>query len=294
MVLMDLQMPVMDGLTATRLIRDIDRFAEMPVIAMTAHTMTHERNKCAEVGMNDHLGKPFAENAFYRLLAKWIPPHKQVQRAPMTPRETTEANIPSIRGIDTRVGLGLLQGDVARYRFWLKAFVNEAPPAVLRLKAALAAGNNEQASAEAHTLKGRMGLLAMKPLHAIASALEMAIDRGEPAHTLVTDLEQGVAAMCAELVAGLGAPDTSTEIPTPYGEIPAGPTPPAIEHLLSALRAGDGDCDKLLLACMDALADTPWMPRLRKAQDLSNHFNYAAAFEVLTGKPLGKKQGYDQ
>jgi PAS domain S-box-containing protein len=288
LVLMDMQMPVMDGLTATRLIRDISRFAELPVIAMTAHTMTHERTKCTAAGMNDHLGKPFSETAFYRVLAKWIPKHKQIQRAPIAAPETPVANIPSIRGIDTRIGLGLLQGDVMRYRFWLKAFINEAPPAVARLKAALAIGATVQASMETHTLKGRMGLLAMKPLHAIATALERSLDRAEPVHTLVADLEQGVVSMCAELLAGLGSTEAVPDNFVFTEGIPKGLPPKNIIFLINALRAGEGDCDDKIIACIDELDGSPWVPRLRQALIFSHSFNYEAACEILASTPPTK------
>jgi HPt (histidine-containing phosphotransfer) domain-containing protein len=232
--------------------------------------------------MNDHIGKPFSEVAFYRLLSKWIPTHKHIQRSPRVPSSIDMDNLPSFRGIDTRIGLGLLQGDVMRYRFWLKAFINEAPAAIVRLKAALAANEPDQASMEAHTLKGRMGLLAMKPLHGLASALEKAITHAEPTHTLVADLEQGVASVCAELLAGLGSADTATDDPALCSDIPTGPRPKIIEILLRALQAGDGDCDSRILACIDELAGTPWIPRLLQAQILGNNFDYAAAAKVLT------------
>ena len=79
LVLMDIQMPVMDGLVATRAIRQTAGFAELPVVAMTAHTMEHEKKISAAAGVNDHIGKPFDTADFFRILARWIPRIKQLQ-----------------------------------------------------------------------------------------------------------------------------------------------------------------------------------------------------------------------
>jgi len=73
LVLMDMQMPVMDGLEATQEIRKQPRFAQLPVIAMTANAMTAERDRCLAVGMNDHIAKPIDPDGLYAMLVKWLP-----------------------------------------------------------------------------------------------------------------------------------------------------------------------------------------------------------------------------
>jgi CheY-like chemotaxis protein len=85
LVLMDIQMPVMDGLTATRELRTHGEFRDLPIIAMTAHTMEHEKEVSRLAGMNDHIGKPFETRAFYQLLARWLPAAKQQFVATLTP-----------------------------------------------------------------------------------------------------------------------------------------------------------------------------------------------------------------
>ncbi|OKY27459.1 response regulator [Thalassotalea sp. PP2-459] len=72
LVFMDLQMPIMDGLTATKIIRANDQFSNLPIIAMTAHAMQEELDRCLEVGMNDYFTKPIDPNALYILLSKWL------------------------------------------------------------------------------------------------------------------------------------------------------------------------------------------------------------------------------
>ena len=74
-ILMDCQMPIMDGYEATRKIREQDKFRELPVIAMTANVMKHDVEKCLEVGMNDHIAKPLDPDVMFLTMAKWIKPN---------------------------------------------------------------------------------------------------------------------------------------------------------------------------------------------------------------------------
>jgi len=293
LVLMDVQMPVMDGLTATRMIRRLEGLAALPIVAMTAHTMAHEREKSFAAGMNDHIGKPFDEAGFYRMLAKWIPRDKQRQRTPAAPRPAPSTGVPPLRGVDTRAGLALLLGDEARYRHWLADFVVEAPAAMTQIRLALAAAELEPASMAAHTLKGRMGLLGMKELHDVAAALETAIDHQDPAERLQQRLEQGVAAMCEEIRSALGLARDAIPVAATAPESPPPGAPPAsVARLIASLQTGDSDCDSLIAACLDELAQTPWAPCLRRALALAQNFDYAAAIDVLAAdKDCTAQQG---
>jgi PAS domain S-box-containing protein len=218
LVLMDIQMPVMDGLTATRAIRGLDRFAQLPIIAMTAHTMAHEREKSVAIGMNDHIGKPFDEASFYRVLAKWIPSGKQRTQLVAVPSAPT-TGLPPLRGIDVHAGLALLQGNEARYRQWLNVFVAEMPATMAHLRDAIANGKTEPASMAAHTLKGRTGLLGMNELHVVVAALEAAIEKAEPTSELLLNLEHGVAAMCSEIESKLGPQQSTAKAANPVTDI---------------------------------------------------------------------------
>ena len=284
LILMDIQMPIMDGLTATRVIRKLDGFAELPIVAMTAHTMAHEREKSLDAGMNDHIGKPFDEAGFYRVLAKWIPRGKQSMSTASAPRPPSDNGLPQLAGVDTRAGLALLLGDEARYRHWLGDFVAEAPAAMKQIRQALAAGTPDAASMTAHTLKGRMGLLGMKALHAIAASLETAIDGGAPANELLLDLERGVAAMCAEIQQGLGSVAPAEPVPAPVSdELPSGVPPACVTRLIEHLQAGDSDNDLLIEDCLTELKDTAWAPHLQQALLHVRNFDYAAAGKLLGG-----------
>jgi CheY-like chemotaxis protein len=290
LVLMDVQMPVMDGMTATRELRAHSEFAELPVVAMTAHTMAHEKELSKTAGMDDHIGKPFDDVSFYRVLKKWIPLAKQhVQEAAPIPAADRQAgSLPQLRGIDMHAGLSLLLGDEARYRHWLSNFVDEGPGYITQIFKALAAGEPAQAALAAHTLKGRGGMLGMGELHSRAAALELALDSGEPAHTLLIRLEQTVEVLCAEIRKGLGLPDRQQTTPeSDPGSLPEGPLPESIAHLIAMLEAGNSDSDTALADCLEELAGTPWVAHLKQALADVENFDFSAAAGRLSADGKG-------
>ncbi|HLA33603.1 MAG TPA: PAS domain S-box protein, partial [Rhodocyclaceae bacterium] len=287
LVLMDVQMPIMDGHTATRAIRKMEAFARLPIVAMTAHTMAHEREKSLAAGMNDHIGKPFDVASFYRILAKWISTDKQHRPAvvALAPTDESRLSLPPLLGVDIQAGLALMMGDEARYRYWLGDFAQETPAALQQLRLALDTGASNQASAIAHTLKGRTGLLGMKALHAGAAALEAAIEEGVAAEQLSEPLqamERAAAAMCEEIRHGLGL-DAAVPPPlAPLSELPAGELPPAVQRLIVRLQTGDSDSDALIGDCLAELENTAWAPRLRLALTHAKVFDFNAAIAVLS------------
>jgi len=149
LVLMDIQMPVMDGLSATRELRRRSGFASLPVIAMTAHTMEHQKQVSAAAGMNDFIGKPFDNPTFYRTLARWIPPAKHqhflqlpetIGAACSTRSDLSEAAELALNEIDTAAGLARFAGNETRYRHWLNDFAESGPAAIKRIREAITAG----------------------------------------------------------------------------------------------------------------------------------------------------------
>ncbi|MFZ4535037.1 ATP-binding protein [Propionivibrio sp.] len=295
LVLMDIQMPIMDGLAATRLIRKMDRFAKLPIIAMTAHTMAHEKAKSFDAGMNDHIGKPFDEAGFYRVLAKWIPRSKQRLPADTsdTPASATAVcSFPPLYGVDTQAGLALMQGNEERYRHWLSDFVEAAPIAMSQIRLAQAACEPEPASKAAHDLKGRMGLLGMNALHAMAAALEGAIDRAEPADVLLLVLERGVADMCAEIQSGIGfVASTAPATQTLLEKRPAGLPPASVTRLITRLEAGDSGCRLIIAECLAELKDTAWAKRLSEASIHIRNFDFVTATSLLADERQEETQG---
>jgi hemerythrin-like metal-binding protein/PAS domain S-box-containing protein len=206
LVLMDIQMPVMDGLTATRALRSLAGFEKLPIIAMTAHTMTHEKENNAAAGMNDHIGKPFDNAAFYRTLAKWIPRSKQssthaTAALPAQPEALPDARneLSSLRGVDVAAALARFCGNEVSYRRWLTEFAATAGDVPGQMRSEIAAGQADKAGKLAHAFKGRVGMLGMTELHGMVSALESALHECAPTDELLSTLERSVGEMRSEL-----------------------------------------------------------------------------------------------
>jgi len=205
-VLMDMQMPVMDGLTATREIRKDARFKNLPIIAMTANAMTSDCDLCIEAGMNDYVAKPIDPELLFAALLKWIKPHELAVLTEQRPAaiDETEAlqlhGIENIAGLDVRLGLMRVLGKQPVYVSMLKKFVAGQKNAVAQMTEALDAQDWNAAGLHAHTLKGVAGNIGAGPLQAQAECLETAIMEKHP----LESIDRQVALLSALLSALIG------------------------------------------------------------------------------------------
>jgi PAS domain S-box-containing protein len=204
LVLMDMQMPVMDGVTATREIRRLLRFAGLPIIAMTANAMEGDRQHCLDVGMNDHLAKPVEPEDLWRALSKWIKaPPAAGENPPGAGRAETACEIPQgIAGLDTATGLRRVLGKKVFYRSMLRKFVAGQKHAMDEMRAAFAAGDLATAERLAHTTKGLAGTIGAAQLQELAAAVERAV-RDREALDKMDLLFDALSAPLGELVAAL-------------------------------------------------------------------------------------------
>ena len=172
-VLMDVQMPVMDGLAATRAIRGDGRFAELPIIAMTANAMKGDREQCLEAGMNDYVSKPIDRELLLATLKKWLSEDNQrvVAEESVTPVAVT-AVAPTLEGIDVEDVLQRLEGDEDLLHMLLDEFAKQFADAIAEIQAAVGQADAELARRLVHTLKGAAGNLSAQKLQDAALALE--------------------------------------------------------------------------------------------------------------------------
>ena len=181
-VLMDLQMPVMDGLTATRLIRGLPGLQSLPILAMTANAMAADRRRCMDAGMNDHLAKPIDPGLLARKLRPWVVGQGATAA---TAHETAAPRLAADRrGLDPSAGLALVAGRVALYRKLLERFAHSHADTPARLAQAVAGSQWQEASRVAHTVKGVAAQIGAAALQDLASRLERALAhdaRGEAA-----------------------------------------------------------------------------------------------------------------
>ena len=184
-VLMDLQMPEMDGYQATRKIRSDPRFASFPIIAMTAHATIEERQKCLEAGMNGHVSKPIDPSALFETLERFVSPTVKGRAVPPqepAPAAVAEADaLPEVAGLNTAEGLMRVAGNKKLYRKLLRQFSNTEADAAQRIASALAENDRALAERLAHTVKGVAGNIGAAAVQNAAANLEKAIAGSAPA-----------------------------------------------------------------------------------------------------------------
>lgn len=198
-VLMDCQMPVMDGFEATRQIRADGRFGELPILAMTANAMSGDRELCLEAGMNDHIGKPIDVNQLFFTMARWIKP-KNPQAVPSDPakpeRLARDADLPAIANLDLNQAMRRMGGNAKLVRKLIGRFAETQADVIDRIQIAVTGGHMETATREAHTVKGLAGNIGASQLLALAGVVEGCLK-----HQQMEALPQALDAMAAELSA---------------------------------------------------------------------------------------------
>jgi CheY-like chemotaxis protein len=176
LVLMDVQMPEMDGLTVTRKIRESERETEhhVPIIAMTAHAMKGDRERCIEAGMDGYVSKPISSKEVAEAIAAI--PQLQGEGTPVISLEVREADatLPSAPRIAWNMGetLERLGGDETLFHEVIEIFLDDVPKHMASLGRAIAAGDAEAVEGAAHTLKGELGYLGISAVSQKARDLE--------------------------------------------------------------------------------------------------------------------------
>jgi two-component system sensor histidine kinase/response regulator len=182
LVLMDMQMPVLDGGGATLAIRALGPRGQLPIIAISASAMPEDRQRCRELGMNGFLAKPLKVEQLYATLRHWFT--RQPDAAPaLTPPAAaqTATALPSIAELETREGLQRVLGDHALYLDLLRRLVVSEQDTPGNIRQALARGDGLTAQRLAHTLKGLAGTVGANAVMACAAELERAIHDCLPA-----------------------------------------------------------------------------------------------------------------
>ena len=193
-VLMDIQMPEMDGYEASRLIRSDPRFQNLTIIAMTAHALRGDKEKCLKAGMNDYIAKPIDPDQLIYTLAQWMDLH--TEESSLSPRTTDREEIPrfegpltpqapaeNLPGIDIASALERIGGNKALLVRLLRSFSDEYKRAASEIREALEKNDLQSARELAHSIKGVAGNLSATDLYAAASQLEATI-RGNDTDSL--------------------------------------------------------------------------------------------------------------
>ena len=227
-VLMDLQMPVLDGIEATRRIRRIPGRELMPILAMTANAFDTDRDACLAAGMNEHLPKPIIPATLYAALLRWLgagpaaSAGEPAAQASAAPQRDPTPDFGPISGLDIERGLDHLGGNLSSYRRMLRLFAEREPRDLKALREAFAEREGGTARRIAHTIKGTAATLGATSVATLAARLEVALHDGEPLPMLeeLTDaVEHTYRTVAASIVASL---DRDEAKPTENGQPKAG------------------------------------------------------------------------
>lgn len=195
-VLMDMQMPVMDGITATREIRKNSLFAKLPIIALTANVYVSEQNAFLAAGMNDHIGKPLDPDRLVATLAKWVRPARTAESSLPPPASATSVPVPlpDLPGVKVAQSVRRIGGNVALYYSLLDKFRMNQRNFVQKIRETLLSNDPKTAERLAHTLRGIAGNLGAEYLQNQAELLENNIKNGSfsDVESLLEQIEQEI------------------------------------------------------------------------------------------------------
>jgi len=210
LVLMDMQMPVMDGVTATQELRKLHAKGTLPIVAMTANAMERDRERCLEAGMDDFIAKPIDPQQLTRVMARWLKPRTAAANAaldlalPLTQPAALPAareagldaeGLPAVSGLDTALGLRRMMGKKPLYLSMLRRWVDSQRDCVAQVRQALEVADWPTAERLAHTAKGLAGNVGAEALAKDAAALEHALRE----HLALPEVEAALAVFDAAL-----------------------------------------------------------------------------------------------
>ena len=285
-VFMDLQMPEMDGFTTTKLLRRVPRLHQLPIIAMTAHALVEERQRCLDAGMNDHVSKPIDPDHLLSTLLRWAQPRPQRAREPQQPfgtkRASEEVVLPEIAGINLADGLKRVAGNRRLYRELLGQFAAKQGNAAAQISTALESGDHALAERIAHTVKGVAGNIGITGVQSVAQKLEKALCDGEiTASALLVEFASVMDTQVHAIEKALfdSAAARPVEVRTcPFDrEASTG----AIARLKLLLELSDGEADESFRNLREALAGAIEKPYLDGLSASINDFDFGAALVKL-------------
>jgi CheY-like chemotaxis protein len=282
-ILMDCQMPVMDGYTAARLIRKQTRWRALPIIAMTANVMAGDIAAALDAGMNDHIAKPLSINDMFATIARWVVPSEPVALRSQkdSPPSAGDIDIPEMACIDRSLGLARMNGNARLFLGMLRKFKVNQEGVVERIRLDWAAGEEAAAVRHAHTLKGIAGSIGAVRLSACSEIVERELAAGNFEHDRVDELERLLEEARNEIGELILQHDESAVRPPPT-ELPG--REDLFQRLQQAReRIGEYDTagERDVQALLEMVPDGECRKNLQEAADVLERYDFDGALEAL-------------
>jgi two-component system sensor histidine kinase/response regulator len=284
-VLMDIQMPEMDGYEATRRIRAEERFASLPIIAMTAHALVQDRQKVAEAGMNDHISKPIDPQAMFELLrrhyrkAQALAAHPAPAVAPLE-----QVMVPEIEGIDVSGGIRRVAGNRKLYLDLLRRFVEGQEDTPDRIREALRRQDRALAERVAHTVKGVSGNIGAVDVHTAAGELEESIrdhDSEGRSVEILNRFSVALGAAIGHIRSALGEPAESAKITGVSRKLDPSALKEILQKLTRYAEDNDSEAFEFLESMREELASAIAPKDFDELEAAMRAYNFPAALVAL-------------
>ncbi|GIU53512.1 response regulator [Shewanella sp. KT0246] len=275
-VLMDCQMPVMDGYSSTRKIREMPQNQALPILAMTANAMAGDREKALDAGMNDHIPKPIDVEAMFITMAKWITPVNptEIEFIEQNGTEKLDSNIIEMKHVDTAQGLIRTQGDVRLYQKLLAKFVTGQKGFIGAFSKAIAVNDEPLAARLVHTLKGVAGSIGAIKLAEQALHLEQGLSESDV--STLADIELELSKVCEEISTSIPA----AQIDKVQLSLDKSLAIKTLEVLITMLESFDMEATEYLDSHGDCLNVEPLVHNYKLLEKQLNDYELDTAMEI--------------
>ena len=293
-VLMDIQMPVMDGYTATETIRKDSRFDTLPIVAMTADAMDGVAAKVLEGGMNGYVSKPIEPAALFKVLSRWIKPKSRTlpeDYGKAGRREVGNDDLPDIPGIDVQAGLARAGGNAGLYRKLLQTFISNQGGVDARIKTAIETNAMEEALRMAHTLKGSSGTIGAEGLREQAKELERLLKAGE--FGTANEVLDEVGLILRRTAAALESELTDKDAPVARESPNPGKLSRLYDRLRTLLLEDNSMAEDVIAEILPLVGGTEFLEPFKSVQGDILEIEYQQALEKLDRIDTGGRYGED-
>ena len=286
-VLMDIQMPIMDGFEATKKIRQDPRFQALPILAMTAHAMSGDREKSLAAGMVDHITKPIDPDKLFEALVKWIPAKERtdVVLEKNSPDKKDSDDLPEqLAGIDLEAGLACVNGNRKLLYKLLTEFYHDYQDVVASMTTALSGGDDLSVQRLAHTLKGVSGSIGAKELNMAAMNLENGVKDGRtrPYTALLDRFQEAIQPVLKSLsTLNRTAARTTPAIAVTGSEIDVDKLQPMIQKVATLLQDMDPDAEERFLEIQECLTHSRFQKDVDQIAQHIGNFDFEEAGSAL-------------
>lgn len=287
LILMDIRMPVMDGLEATAEIRRLDPNHTVPILAMTAEAIAGTDALTANAGMDDYITKPIDPDRLFERLARWLVARSGSRPGTSHTRALTRLDPRQTAALDVVGGLTNVGGKPVLYRRILKRFMHDHATFPALLAELNERGDAKGLSAALHSIRGVSGTLGAHLVHHLLAELEETLaDHAPPSSQLASELQRLTAAFAAlaQEVEAFLASDAEESCCTPINPVSHEQQLEALRALATLLADDDARAVDALAALARGFRGTPGEPMLRQIEEAVGRYDYASASALVTSR----------